>query len=374
MATVFQFPYRTVAEISLRALLKNLYTLRIASGREVIPVVKADAYGHGMVPISRALVQRGSCQMLAVATLEEAMEVRENIPRGVAILVLSGFLPHQFDAYLKYRLVPMIHSLPHLRSLIGRKVLPELHLKIDSGMHRLGILPEEVEEAGEVLRKLGVKLAGVATQFAESDTIPPSFSKEQISVFEKSLRSLVDVRVLATDARIHVGNSGAILQDTLGFSNAVRPGLSLYGVSPNDRLSFSDELVPVLEWKSRILAIKELPPGATVGYGRTYECKKPERIAILPVGYADGIPRAMSNRGHVLIGSKKCPLRGRVSMDLIAIDVSNVASAKEGQLVTIIGKNGKAQVTAWDLAENSDTIPYEIFCRISARVPRIYLD
>ena len=373
MPSVVPFPYRTVAEVSLRALLKNLYSLRKACQREIIPVIKADAYGHGMIPVARALVQRGLCEQVAVATLEEAIELRERF-RSLSVLVLSGFFPHQVDAFVKYKLVPVIHTLAHLKSLVGHKHLPDLHLKIDTGMHRLGLTPDQVPEAIRTLDRLGVKLAGLATHFAQSESPLSSFTDEQLSRFEEILTVLRLQRLLNTDAKIHVANSGAILRDKLGSSNAVRPGISLYGVSPNPRLARSSDLVPILQWKSRVLCTKEIQRYDSVGYGRTYQAKRHERLALIPIGYADGYPRCLSNTGEVLIGSTRARVRGRVSMDLIAVDCSQIAGAKEGAAVTLIGGTGKDAISVWELAHWADTIPWEIFCGLSPRVPRVYLD
>lgn len=373
MATIFEFPYRTVVEISLRLLLKNLATLRTLGRKEVIPVVKADAYGHGMVPIARTLVGSGSCQMLAVATLEEALELRECL-RSPSILVLSGFFPHQMEAYSKHHLTLVAHSLHQLKHFLGRKTLPAIHLKVDSGMNRLGITETELPEAIRILEKVPIKLAGVASHFAESENSLSDFSDKQLVVFENFVKELLSRRLLQTDARIHIGNSGAILRDKLSFSNAVRPGLSLYGISPNPRLGGSESLVPILRWKTRVLALKNVKRGASVGYGRTYHAKKEEQLAILPIGYADGFPRLLSGQGFVLLGGKRCPIRGRVSMDLTAVDVSHYQDGKEGNLVTLIGRDGKEEITAWEIAQWAQTIPYEIFCGLSPRVPRIYSD
>lgn len=374
MAKIFQFPYRTVAEISLPALLKNLYTLRNLCGREIIPVIKADAYGHGMIPIARSLVQRGLCEQVAVATLEEAMDLRAQFRTGLSILVLSGFFPHQTEAYVKYRLVPLIHTLDHLRALGLYRTLPQVHLKIDTGMHRLGLTPAEVPEAIATVRSLGIKLAGLATHFAESENTVSAFTDQQLKEFESILSTFREQRLLHTDARIHVGNSGAILRGKLGSSNAVRPGLTLYGVSPNPRLTKGSDLVPVLQWKSRLLCTKELEKGDSIGYGRTYEVRRKEKMGIVPIGYADGYPRSLGNTGEVLIAGKRVPIRGRVSMDMLAVDCTHIAGAKEGMLVTLIGTQGKETIGAWELAQWSETIPYEIFCGLSPRVPRIYLD
>jgi len=375
MATLFQFPYRTVAEISLSTLVKNLVTLRAMSQCEVIPVVKANAYGHGVVPIAKALIGRGSCRMLSVATLEEAMELRQKVGKSVSILVLSGFFPHQVEAYVRDNLVPVIHSLNHLKQLSGVEELPDIHLKLDTGMNRLGIALDEINESIRLLEKLGVKLSGIMSHFAESEKQSSSFSDIQLKKFEGAVQEFRSHRLLKTDARIHIANTGGVLRNQLGASNAIRPGIGLYGISPNPDLGNSRMLTPILSWRTRVLSIRTLGKGDTVGYGRTYKVKRrPERIALVPVGYADGYPRLLGNQGEMLGASKRLKVRGRVSMDLTAIDVTNVPSIKEGSTITIVGNFAKLSVNAWDLAKWSDTIPYEIFCGISLRVPRVYLE
>lgn len=363
-----------MAEISLKALVKNLSTLRGLCRKEVIPVVKADAYGHGMLPVSKALVSRGSVQMLAVATLEEAIELRKKMPTSVSILVLSGFVPHQVDAYLKFHLVPVLHTLPHLKALVGRHRLPDIHLKLDTGMNRLGILEAELPETIKVLSKLEIKLAGLMSHFADSEMTTSPFIDEQIGLFERLHAALREAKLLATDARIHVSNSGALLRGKLSVATAVRPGLAIYGLSPNPRWEITDQLVPALRWKARILCFKPIKRGATVGYGRTYKSSRKERLALIPIGYADGYPRQLSNQGEILVHGKRAPIRGRVSMDLTAVDVSHINGIREGAEVTLIGSEGKESITAWDLAHKCETIPYEIFCGISPRVNRIYYD
>ncbi|MCB0403284.1 MAG: alanine racemase [Bdellovibrionales bacterium] len=374
MGKIFDFPYRTVAEINLQALVKNLVSLRSSCRKEVIPVVKADAYGHGMVPIAKVLLHRGCCEALAVATLEEAIELRNQFNRRFSILVLSGFLPHQVDAYYRYNLIPVIHSLPHLKSLLHRSQLPPVHLKLDSGMNRLGIKPNEMPDAIETLKKLPDKLAGFATHLADSEDTKSQFIDEQLSVFEHWCQELRSRRLLQTDARIHFANTGAVLRGKASFSTAVRPGIALYGISPNSSLEAGQQLVPILQWKTRILAIKALHEGDTVGYGRAYEAHEGERIALVSVGYADGYPRLASNRGHVLINGQKAPIRGLISMDLLAVDVTHVDGAREAGLVCLIGQDGKQRVSAWDIARWSETIPYEILCGLSKRVQKIYFD
>lgn len=374
MGKIFEFPYRTVAEVNLQALARNLFTLRSCSRKEIIPVVKADAYGHGMIPVAKVLLNRGCCEVLAVATLEEALELRAQFDRPFQILVLSGYLPHQLDAYYRHHLTPVIHTMSHLKTLVGRDKLPPLHLKIDTGMNRLGLKPEEIPEAMEALAKLPDKLAGLMTHFSDSEELGSTFVDEQLAIFDYWYRELRSRKLLATDARIHCSNSGGVLRDKTGPGTSVRPGLSLYGISPGPQLEGRQPLVPVLQWKTRILAFKNTNPGESVGYCRTYRSEKPERLAIIPVGYADGYPRLAGNRGYVLIGGKRAPVRGMVSMDLTAVDVTGLEDVREGSLVSLIGGDGNERITASEIASWAGTISYEILCGISRRVQRIYFD
>lgn len=372
MGTVYAFPYRTVAEVSLSRLVKNLVSLRSFCGREVIPVVKADAYGHGLFPVSRALVAHGCIEMLAVATLDEGLEIRKRFP-DVDVLVLSGFFPHQIEAYRRYRITPVIHSLAHLRTLCGEPKTPLFHLEIDTGMNRLGIKESEFSEMFRLLEKIEGKCAGLATHFAESEVASSNFTDEQLARFEHIYREMCDRKMLATDARIHVANSAGVLRKKWGPTNAVRTGLSLYGVTPNPNGDECFRLWPVLEWKTRILCFKDISKGESVGYNRQYVAKRKERLAILPIGYADGYPR-LSHYGSVLIQGKRAPVRGIISMDLMSVDVSHLSGLKEGHPVVLIGRHGKEEISAWELARHAKTIPYEILCGLSSRVTRLYFE
>ncbi len=372
MAKIFEFPYRTVAEINLQALVKNMVSLRAACRREVIPVIKADAYGHGVLPVAKVLLQRGGAEAVAVATLEEAIQLRHHFDRPFTILVLSGFLPHQIDAYFRYNLIPIIHSLNHLKSLQGRAQLPPLHLKIDTGMNRLGLKPDELPEAMKVLAGFPEKLAGISTHLANSDDPRSQFIDEQIALFESWCKRFREARLLNTDARIHYANSAAIMRDRTKECTAVRPGLSLYGVGPAGIPGVT--LYPVLQWKARVISLKNVVAGETVGYGRTFTTEKPERLALISVGYADGYPRILGNQGELLIRGVRAKLCGRVSMDLCAARVTHIPDVKEGDLATLIGSDGKQSIWAGEVASWANTIPYEVFTGISQRVQKIYFD
>ena len=374
MGTIFQFPYRTVAEISLPALVRNLHTLRSLCRKEIIPVVKADAYGHGMIPVAKTLVSRGSCLTLAVATLEEAIELRKKMPHGVSILVLSGFLPHQFDAYGKYRLTPIIHSLYHLKTLMGRKHLPEIHLKIDTGMNRLGLTPGQMGEAIRTLEKLQIKLAGLATHFAESETTVSDFTDQQIAVFEGIYRELLAHRLLNTDAKIHIGNSGAIMRGKLSFSVAVRPGAQFVrGLAEPEVAGLGGSLAG-----DGMENADSLPQGFEAerdGRIQPDVCRKEKGEDSLASHRLCGrlSPSAQQSRGGPFQWSE-------TSYSRPGIDGSDSGglhwrARREGRgTCHFDGQERKDQIGAWEIAHWAQTIPYEILCGISSRVPRVYLD
>ena len=376
LAQVFSFPFRTYAEVSLGALVRNIAELRKQSGREVIAVIKANAYGHGLVPVAKAVVTKAQCQTLAVAILEEAVEVRQALHRHsrLEILVLSGFYVHQLDAYRKYHLLPVVHSLHQVIALAKTPKLPPLHLKVDTGMHRLGIAPKELGEVVSVLRKNHLKLAGVMTHFADADNRRSLFCDEQLRSFAEAVAYLRAEGVVATDALIHCANTAAILRGKMSpFCNAVRPGIGIYGVQPDGLSQSSLALSPVLDWKARVVCLKSVPAGETIGYGRQYKILQDTTLAVLPVGYGDGLPRLI-NQGYVLIQGHKVPLRGRVSMDLISVDCAGLPGVKEGSLAVLLGRSGAETLSADHWAHWSRTISYDVLCALAPRVPRLYLE
>ncbi len=370
----------TVAEIDLSALSANLRLIRkrIGPGREILAVVKADAYGHGAVAVSKRLREEG-VERLGVATVEEGAELRE---AGITapILLLGGVFPEDLEGAVAYDLTPVVYRSEILEPLsrvarhTGRRV--PVHVKVDTGMGRVGV---PAERAATFIRQVvateGIVLEGLMTHFAEADLADKSFASRQLALFESLIRDLRKMGIAVP--RCHVANSAAILDFPSAFFNCVRPGLLLYGCFPSPpegRRGGDPEVQGVLSLKTRILYIKEVPTGTPISYGRTFITRRPSRIATLPIGYADGYSRALSNRGEVLIRGKRVPVVGRVCMDLTMVDVTDALEAGSSDEAVLIGRQGEARIAAEEVAERAGTIPYEILCGIGRRVRRVYVE
>jgi alanine racemase len=368
----------TVAEIDLNALRSNLDQLRglIRGEADILGVVKADAYGHGAVEIAKELEAAGM-KLLGVATTEEGIELRAS---GVSlpILVLAGSYQEEFGKVLENHLCPVVFDLQMARSLdsmakkAGQPI--RVHLKVDTGMNRLGIPWREWEPALKVLQSLkNLQVEGLMSHFSAAESFHPddqAFTAEQRQRFQACLDS---ARKMGIQPRyIHLANSAAATLQGPARLNLVRPGLMLYGLHPSPALRDLVPLRPVLRWKTAILSLKRVCAGDPVSYGRTYTCQKDSLVAVLPVGYADGYSRALSNRGEVLVRGKRAKIAGRVCMDLTMADVSAIPGVQAGDEVVLLGRQGSEEVSAAEMAGWMETIPYEVLCAIGRRVPRVY--
>lgn len=367
-------PSRAFVDLSAYANNLNVVRACLPSSCRIMPVVKADAYGHGAIPVAQRAVGAGAYG-LAVATVAEGIALRE---AGITcpILVLVQPLLEALEAALVYALEVMISDPETLDPLsrtaerVGKKVL--VHCKIDTGMGRQG---HPWETAHLFIQKAttlpGVELVGIATHFAAADDPSSAYTDRQLANFSRVL-SAVKARKISYDLA-HASNSATILRYGAAASfDMVRPGLMTYGVPPYDDCPHKDQLRPVLRWETRVVCVKNLPKGATVGYGCTYVTPRAMRTAIVPVGYADGYPVALSNRSDVLIRGTRCAVLGRVSMDQIVVDVTALKTVEVGEPVTLIGQDGSEEITVSELARRSGTIPYEILTGIGNRVERVY--
>jgi len=364
----------TWATVDLAALRWNLRQVRKLVGPKVkiLAVVKANAYGHGAVPCSRTLVAAGA-DYLGVATSEEGAELRR-AGLKVPIVVLGLIQPQEAELVVRYRLQPAVATDPQIRALAraarktGKTVA--VHLKVDTGMGRIGIAPEEAEGFSRRLRRLpGLTLGGLFTHFAHAD----GQNKRLLNSQQLRLQAAAaQVKRLWPEAVVHEANSAAVIESPETYADMVRPGIMLYGLHPAPRLRHRVELKPVLSWVTHIVQVKDVPSNVGLSYGHTFVTRRPSRIATLALGYADGLNRALSNRGRVLIGGKVCPLVGRVCMDMCLADVTDVAEARVGSETVLIGRQGGAELTADDMAAQLGTISYEILCAIGGRVPRRY--
>lgn len=367
----------TRAEISLSCLRWNLQALRRHTRSRIWCVLKADAYGHGAKACARTL-ERAGADGVCVALIEEAIELRE---AGVSlpILVMSGYFGGSRAELLRYHLTPVIHSLGQVEGLDQDAAFQQMgrvpfHLKVDTGMGRLGVSERDIPAVIQAI--VGCRhlvLEGLMTHFASADTDRNSVL-EQLQRFQRVLdlfkRANLSPRIC------HAANSAALLTTPQSHLDLVRPGIAVFGVQPSDGMA--PELRPAMRILSTLIALRELEPGQTVGYGGSFTAQRLSRIATLPIGYADGLGRQHSNRGHVLVRGRRAPIVGRVSMDLITVDVTDLPGAAVGDEAVILGEQrgplGRDAIRAEEIAAIEGTIPWEVLTSVSRRVPRFYRD
>ena len=374
------------AEISLRAILHNLKVIRKHIGRErrVLAVVKSNAYGLGAVPISKALEKAGT-EWFGVTCSNEGLELREAGIRR-RILVLTGFWPGEEKRLLENDLTPTVtrvSDLEHLeraaKSSRGKSRRCRFHLKINTGMNRLGISPSEIEVFANALADCRhIELEGTYTHFASAEDFTSSQTDEQQQLF---LSCLDRLRALGVSPGIvHMANSGAICARPSTWADMVRPGAILYGyhqgfTPPEKKLEVMKQmpLEPCLSLRARIISLRDVPAGEGVGYGARFTTAGPSRIAVINAGYADGIVRARTNRGCALVRGRRVPLVGVISMDLTALDVTAVPDAQTGDLVSIYGKDKNDAIHVSDVAREIGTVTSDLLCALGRRVPKYYL-
>ena len=343
------------AEVHLERLLSNYRTVKKLCRKQVYAVVKANAYGHGSREVAAFLEKNTDVYGFAVATYEEGAQLRE---AGVKrpILVMSSTLEEGKEFLKDYSLTPVVYDFTELR--LAKELNVPFHVKVDTGMGRLGFLEGEWEELLFQLKKLSV--AGVMTHFSSADE-DEEFTLSQLKKFESFVSLL---KKDFPDLEVHAENSAAALYRFNNLLTHCRVGLALYGVPPKEGYP---ELSQVMEVKAKVLTVKELPPNYPVSYCKTYRTKGKEKVAVISFGYADGYPRELSNRGEVLINGKRCPVRGRVCMDMTVVSVEEV-NAEKGDVATLYGDG----ITFKSVAEKTGKIPYELMCSISPRVERVY--
>lgn len=373
-----QLPLRCWAEIDLAALERNVRRIRASLPPHVhyIAVVKADAYGHGLPAVAARLMHAGA-DALAVASVAEAAAVRE-LSRDFPILVLSATLPDE-DRYLaELDLVPTVSSLEEVirfdaaARTAGKPIT--VHLKIDTGMGRLGVWHDQAPQLHRAIRDAhGLRLGGVFTHFASADE-DVEFTGEQRQLFLRTLDRLADLDF--EHALIHADNSAgfATAPADLEPFNAVRIGLLQFGVSPVPHAAASRvQPEPVFSFHTRVGLVKEVPSGTSISYGRTIRTTRPTRLAILTAGYGDGLPRAASNRGAVLLAGQRCPILGRVCMDQTIVDVTDLpAPPRAGDPAVLVGRQGHGEITLAEFSAWSESIPWEILTSVTKRVARLY--
>ncbi len=372
---VLPFLRPTWAEIDLGAFRHNFREIKrkLRKSVSLLPVVKADGYGHGMEEIARASLSCGA-KLLGVANIEEGIFLRK---RGITtpILILGSVYPlSNFTYILRYNLSPAICSLQASRELSKiarrRKKKVKVHIKVDTGMGRIGI---SAENAAGLVKKViqlpGIIVEGIFTHLAAADS-DYQFTMEQIGKFQSVINELKRDNINIKYR--HAANSTAILRYSDAHFNLARPGISLYGLVPFEGAEREIDLKPAMQLKTKIVFIKRVKKGTSISYGRTWKANRDSIIGTLPIGYADGYNRLLSNRAEVLICGKRVPLVGRVCMDMCMVDVTSLPNVKVGEEVVLIGSQGKEKITADEIAKLTGTITYEVVCGISKRVPRIY--
>ncbi|HET8824777.1 MAG TPA: alanine racemase [Terriglobales bacterium] len=374
----------TWAEVSVRTLRENYRTIRdyVGPGVTVCAVVKAYAYGHGAVECSKALQDEGAT-WLGVTSLDEAIPLREE---GIdtRILLMTGFWRGEEEEVVRLGLTPTLWEVAHVELMEKAAVRVgvaqhQVHLKIDTGMGRLGATVEELPQVLHALRSAShLKLEGVATHLASSEVLDAPSVAEQLKNFESARRLLREFGF--NPAHVHAANTSALISHHESWNTMVRPGLALYGYHlPFERAGrvvsgrgLKLPVKPVLTWKTRIFSLRDMKAGQALGYGGTYVTKAPSRVAVLPVGYADGLNRGLSAGGRVIVRESYAPIVGRISMDLTLVDVTGIPDIEVGDEVVLLGSSDGLNVDAREHAELANTIPYEILCAISKRVPRRY--
>ncbi|MCO5315982.1 MAG: alanine racemase [Solirubrobacterales bacterium] len=365
---------RAEARVDLEALAHNCRLLksRLAPGVELCPVLKADGYGHGALHCISTVAGSGA-DRIAVATAREAVQVRSILPE-VPLLVLGALAPGEVEMVVSARTDVAAWDPAFIASLATQAAAIEgqigVHVKYDTGMGRLGSTdPVQVMEmARAVAANPNLRLEAIWTHFATADEADPAFrdlQRDRLALLGEQVRSEFPW------IRLHAANSAAMIADPATHFDLVRPGCAIYGMDPFGRDPADHGLRPVLSFHSYVASVKEFQPGMSAGYGRTWAAVEPTRIAVVPVGYGDGVRRGISNRGVVLIGGNRFPVVGAVSMDNITVDLGREAQIQVGDEVTLIGSQGDGSIRAEEIADWLGTINYEVTCGLSPRVPRI---
>lgn len=364
----------TVAEIDLRALAFNYRQIRrrVPKGTGILAVVKADAYGHGALPVSLKLEEMG-VDYLGVAIPEEGVALRKG---GVKtpILIFGGIFQDDADEVIRYGLTPVvfdIESLKHLsKAARKRRKKATAHIKVDTGMGRLGVPFELFPAFLKDLKKYpDVEIEGLLSHFSMTDG-EEDYTASQWRRYQEALDQAGAMGI--SGRYLHMASSATLTAFPSYSGNLVRPGIMLYGAYPSAAFQRMISLKPVLTLKTRIHFLKRVPEGERIGYGGTFMTRRESLIATLPIGYADGYNTRLSNRGEVLIGGRRAPVTGKVCMDLIMVDVTEIPGVSNGDEVILIGRQGKERITAEEVAAKIGSIPYEVLCLIGRRVPRIY--
>lgn len=363
------------AEVDLEAIRRNVRSFQnhVGGGVQVMAVVKANAYGHGAVPVAKAALEAGATR-LAVHRLTEGIELRQ---AGISapILVFGYTPPPGAGEFIKWALTPSMITIEFAQALSAQaaaqgQVIP-LHVKVDTGMNRFGLLPEEVVPYLTAVNKMtGLRPEGLFTHFATADSLDQTWVLQQIKVFDQVIASVknagIDIPI------VHAANSAATMKLPQAHYNAIRLGIAMYGMNPSSEWEPVFELFPALTLKSRVSRVRELPVGAGVSYGRTFVTSRPTRAALVTVGYGDGYHRILSNKGAVLVRGQRAPIIGRVCMDQFVIDVTDIPDVRQDDEIVLVGRQGNERISAEEVGRLAGTINYEVTTGLLPRVIRKY--
>ena len=370
---------RIYANIHMDALEQNLSSMKanLKEGTQMVGVIKADAYGHGAVPIAQYMEPKEYVWGFATATEEEAVELRRAGIRK-PILILGFTFPEHYEQMAKLGIRPAVFTLEMAEQMaeaaqrVGETM--HIHLAVDTGMGRIGLYDDErgVETARAIAQLKGLQIEGLFTHFARADESSTDPAKAQLTRYLDFAKALEKAGL--TIPLHHVSNSACIMQFSEANLDLVRAGITLYGLFPSEEVREDPVFLhPMMELKSRVAYVKDVTPGTPISYGGTFVADHPMRVATIPVGYADGYPRSLSNKGYVLIHGRKCPILGRVCMDQFMVDVTDLPKVQVFDDVTLLGTDGNETITAEMLGDLSGRFNYELVCNISKRVPRIYV-
>lgn len=381
--------YRVYARVDLDAIKSNIKEIKRHIHKNIKPsenkqvkimaVIKADGYGHGATPIGRELEQL-DIDYIAVAIYQEGIALRKE---GIKtpILVLGNTPKEAFEKLFEYDLAQTVYSIHMGKELeavaIAKQKVAKIHLKIDTGMGRIGLrairqpVDSVVEKVKELYESEHLYMEGIFTHFSKADETDKSYTNMQIQVFDQLLEELKKEKILPEI--VHASNSAGLIDVPKANYNMVRAGIALYGLYPSDEVDRSIKLKPALSIISRVIFVKDVEKGEAISYGGIYLTDKPSKIATIPIGYADGYSRALSNKGKVVIHGQYAPVVGRVCMDQILVDVTHIDNVEENDEVFLIGGTKDAFVTVEDIAKHMNTINYEVICLIGKRVPRVYV-
>ncbi|UWG98180.1 alanine racemase [Dehalobacter sp. DCM] len=362
------------AEIDLGALKRNFRRVKSFTKSDVMPIVKADAYGHGAIAVVRALREEGVTRF-GVAILDEALELRKEFP-DIAIMVIGPTLPEYSEIMVRDDIIPEVFQLRQAEALsaAAEKLhkTARLHIKVDTGMGRIGFRDNAFEAIQKIAGLPGLFLEGIYTHLATADGTDLTYVSKQLTLFN-TLRDQLRAAGITIPIR-HAANSAAIIQVPESHFELCRPGIILYGLLPMTHTGQEAGFEPVLSLKTRISQLKTIRKGESVGYGRTFVAERPTQVATLPIGYADGWRRSLSNNGEVLIKGKRAAIIGRICMDQTMVDVTDIRGVDEGDEAILIGDCGEDRITADEIAGRCGTISYEITCGLTKRVPRVIVD